>query len=132
MDVYECIKPFNFFLKVFGYFPITLDGKGNFKAHLSDIFLTILMFIVLVIVIFMNIVHLLNLPDPTFINLLWNFSWFIGLCSLMILMLHQLWIYKSSAKFYKAIEHIDSKVSLLKAVTILSSFGAILDASFLC
>lgn len=111
MDVYVCIKPLNFLLKAFGYFPITLDGKGNFKAHFSDIFLTIIMFIVLVFVIFMNIVHLINLPDPMFITQFWNFSWFIGLCSLMIMMLHQLCKYKSLAKFYKAIENIDTKVS---------------------
>lgn len=116
MDIYDSMKPFNNLLKVFGLFPITFDKKGNFELKICDILLSLISLVVLVTVIFINVVQMTGqvmiAPNGSmFMSHVWNVLWMFGLCSLVIVMIHQGVRYKSKVKIYSTVNKVDSKVS---------------------
>lgn len=112
MDIYGCMNNFNSLLKLFGFFPITFDGKRNCEIKISDILSAIISFVVLLTMIVMNIVNFGNLGSvPTIMTHIWNISWVMGLFSIVIMMIYQWSKCKSIVKFYRAIDNIDSKVN---------------------
>lgn len=110
-NIFSCTRPFLVFLKVFGFFPLTLNNKNEFKAKASDVAITFcaIAFIVWLDAVSASSIFVFDI-ESQIIQKIWTYTGTLSAFLQFFMILYQLWKCKEVARVITSLHKIDLKV----------------------